>query len=428
MKLDDPLSWQVTIILILLVLSGIISSSETALTALSNAKLEELIAAKKGGKGLKLWRDNPSLFLTSLLILNNVINISISVLTTVIAERIFSENSVGIAIGVATFLILSFGEVIPKTIALTFPDRVSVLFIRVISIFLYISYPIAYLLTEVSALISSLFGKEMQKRNLYLTEKEIETMVALSSKKGLFKGTKGRMIHSIFDFTDTTVNEIMIHRTDMVTVRTDEKLEDILEKITQAGHSRIPVYENTIDNIVGILYSKDLLNFLAHNDKNEFSIKKLLRKPYFTPESKKISELLKEFQKKRVHMAIVVDEFGGTAGLITLEDILEELVGDIKDEFDDTETPIKRIGKNRFLVDGKLPIKDLEHFLNLEFPDSIDSESVGGLLVSEKGRVPAAGESIVCNGLKFRVLEANEKRVIKVEIERLPRIIQEQGS
>jgi CBS domain containing-hemolysin-like protein len=250
-----------------------------------------------------------------------------------------------------------------------------------------------------------------------VTEEEIHELMDAGEEEGIINEEENAMIRSIFALRDTVVREVMVPRTDMACIPLDAKVHEVLETIIDCGHSRIPVYDTTMDNIVGLLYAKDLLKYWGFDDAG-FSLQAVMRPPMFIPESKNLEEMLQEFRKKRVHLAIVVDEYGGTSGMLTIEDLLEEIVGDIQDEYDTEEEWLLEEESGSIVVDGRLPIEDLEeHFAVKVERDKFDT--VGGLVFHLTGRIPASGEVVTADNIRITVLDADERRVIRLRIERL---------
>ncbi|MFU8805424.1 MAG: hemolysin family protein [Bradymonadaceae bacterium] len=409
-------------IFICLVLSAFFSSSETALTSLTEAQTQRLID-EKGAKSLQLWLDKPIAVLTAILIGNNIFNITASALATSMAVRLLGGTgaaawAIPAAVGVMTFLLLTFGEITPKTIGRLRHQDVArgVMFFLRLPYFLFM--PLTIFFTNLSEWQMRLIGSGSEERTgSFVTAEEIQYMIDIGSRDGQFSEDRERMLRSVFEFPDTVVREIMVPRTDMVAISEEMEFDEILKVLLQCGHSRIPVYHETIDELVGVFYAKDVIGLMATGE--SFDIHRFLRKPYFVPESKRITDLMAEFQGQRIHMAIVVDEFGGTAGIITLEDIIEEFFGDIQDEYDIEPSQLVELDENTVRADARIPIYELEEYFDIELPEHPDYESLGGFLMSQSGTVPAPGDEIFWSNLVFRVVEADAKRVITVEIEKL---------
>lgn len=400
--------------------SAYFSGSETALTSLSEGQTERLIE-EKGVGSLRLWRDKPLVVLTSILIGNNIFNITASALATDLAARLLgstaaSQWAIPVAVGAMTFLLLTFGEITPKTIARVRNQQLASVVMWPMRLPVALFAPATFFFNKLAAGVMRLVGGSVDERQPYATSEELQYMIDLGSREGQIPEDRERLLRSVFEFPDTVVREIMVPRTDMVAIPEEINLEEVLEVLMECGHSRIPVYRETIDDIVGLFYAKDVIQLMAA--RQDFELSKLLRRTYFVPATKRIADLLAEFQINRIHMAVVVDEFGGTAGLITLEDIIEEFFGDIQDEYDTEPAQIIAIDEARVMADARVPIYDLEEYYDMELPEHPDYESLGGFILSQSGSVPEAGDEIVWNDLVFRVIEADAKRIISVEIER----------
>jgi len=405
-------------ILVCLLFSAFFSASETALTSLSLHRTEQIIARHTfWGRALQTWRHNPNGVLTTILIGNNIVNITASALATEVASSLFPSQGITIAIGGMTFLLLFTGEITPKTIARTYADVLAPALMNVVLIFHVLFFPVTWVIAWFIRGLFRLFGGR-QRGGERVTEEDIEYIVSLGRRQGTLDKDKEHLLSSIFEFSDTTAREIMVPRTDIIAVPVDASYEKVVEISLESGFSRIPVFEETIDKIVGIFYTKNLITPPLREEQGAFLASRM-RPAVFVPESKKISEVLKLFQRERIHMAIVVDEFGGTGGLVTMEDIIEELLGEIQDEFDTEEERLVKSEDGAYLADARLNVDELEEEFELSFPDDRDYESLGGFLMEEAHEVPSAGWEHAYQGYRFRVLEADPQRVIKVEIERL---------
>ncbi|MCK4261553.1 HlyC/CorC family transporter [bacterium] len=411
------LAGQLIGLVVLLLLSAYFSASETALTSLGKLKMKSLI--KREGRRAELlssWLEDPSRLLATILVGNNIVNVAASVLCTFVLLRLLPETPAGkvgaISTGVMVCLILVFGEISPKTYARQNAERIALRTIRPLNGLSRILSPLIGLLVFVSP------GGGKAKPGPFMTEEEIKRMISLGEEEGVLEEEEKEMIDSIFKFGDTKVQEVMVPRSDMVTIEANQDLDNILKLVMEAGHSRIPVFKGRIDNIIGILYAKDLLNLWEQSSRARLKVKDLIHPAYFVPETKKVDELLREFQRQKIHLAMVVDEYGGTAGLVTLEDLLEEIVGEIEDEYDKGKERIEILEKGIALVDGKTDIGDVNEKLDLKLPEEEGTETVAGFVVDRLGRVPKMGEELIYRGTKITVVEADRRRVIKVKIER----------
>ncbi len=392
------------------------------MTSLGKLKMKSLMEKEKEkALLLSLWKDDPSRLLATILVGNNIVNVAASILFTVILLHWLGPAATGkgaaLSIGVMTFLILIFGEITPKTYARQNAERIA---LRTIGLLKFLSQalsPLIKLLVFVANVIIRLSGGKIAGPGPFMTEEDIRGMISMGEEEGVLEEEEREMIDSIFEFGDTRVQEVMVPRLDIVAVEEKRTLADIVKVAIEAGHSRIPVFEKKIDNIIGVLYVKDLLNLWGKKDEEKLKVKDLIRIPYFVPETKKVSELLREFQRKKIHLAIVVDEYGGTAGMVTLEDLLEEIVGEIEDEYDKKrEEEIEILEEGVALIDGKTDIGEVNEKLNINLPEKEGVETIAGFVVDYLGRVPQAGEELTYENLHISVAEADRRRVVKVKI------------
>jgi CBS domain containing-hemolysin-like protein len=394
---------QILVLLVLLVLSGFFSSAETALFSISKAKAIHL-AKEKGFTNalIKKMKDDPHRLLSTILIGNNIVNVGAAAIATAITLKLVSSNAVGIATGIMTFLILIFGEIFPKSIA----TRNNILIARIVIFPIYwlsvIFTPIILFLN----FIPKLTGKIQRKPKV--TEEELLTMVEVVEEEGEIKEEEKEFIHNIFEFDDTNASEIMTPRADMFVVDVAEEFN--LETVVNSGFTRIPVIEGDFDHIIGILYIKDLLmHYATSNDK--IDIRKMMRDPYFVPENKKLDNLLQQFKKRKQHLAIVVDEHGGVSGLITLEDALEEIVGEIIDETDKFEPHIVKIKPDEWSVLGKSEIDEVNEKVNMNIPESKEYDTFSGYVLDQIGRIPQEKEEIMLGNFSVTVKEMDGNRI-----------------
>lgn len=411
----------IIILVVLILLSGFFSASETALTSFKTTDLEDIEKSnKKTAHLLKKWLKSPNEILTGMLLGNNIVNILGSSIATALAINIMgnSPRSLAIVTGIMTVLILIFGEITPKIMAKNNSKGFSKLVIGPMYYFGLLMKPIVKILMWTSILIGRILGVEVKTENIMFTEEDLISFVNVGEAEGIIEEEEKEMIHSIVGLGETNAKEIMTPRTSMFAVEGNKTLDDIWEEMIEAGFSRIPVYEETIDNIIGVLYTKDVLNYLkAHS--TDTQVKELVREAYYVPETKSIIEILQEFKSKKVHIALVLDEYGGIGGVLTIEDLLEEIVGEIRDEFDnEEEESIKEIDDNRYEIDAMLDIETINKSLNIDLPISEDYESLGGLIMSELGKIPAIGDIVDFQDVKLVVVEVEKMRVSKVEIQR----------
>ncbi len=421
---DSSIVPEIVSVLVCILLSAFFSATETALTALSDTKVHRLLEKHPYAAALlKKWMVKPSLVLSTILIGNNLVNILASVLAAGIAHHYLGSYADAAAVGLMTLIILIFGEITPKTYAKLNAERFALPAIIILRIFDVLFSPVAFVLSKISRLFVRLLGgKDMGSEGFAVTGHEIEYLIKKGSEHGVFEEKEqGELLSSVVEFKETLVSEIMIPRTDAHFLETTDTVGEALKKIAEWGHSRIPVYEESIDNVKGILLAKSLATQFAKGAIDlDQPIAPYLRTPVlFAPESQKISETLKAMQARRMHMAIVVDEFGGTSGIITLEDILEELVGDIKDEVDKEEDPITKMKDNIISVDAHISIYDLEEELGIKLPEDGEYNSLGGFITAQAGFVPPPGYKIEYQGHLFRVAESDDRHITRVEIRKL---------
>jgi putative hemolysin len=420
--------FQISIIAVCLVLSGFFSAAETAITSLGSLKAKHLIDSQgKAVRQLNLWLTYPGRVLTTILIYNNVVNILASAIATDLAARHFESQAIGIATGGITFFVLIFGEIIPKSFAKAHHERFAIFLMRFIYVIYYASYPVVYALSEFASRIVKLFGSK-DSGTPPITEEELEFLINVGERAGVIEETKKDMIASVFEFDETKVREIMTPRTDIRAVGIDCTFEESLNIAIESGFSRIPVYDENIDNIVGVLLVKDLLK-LARKSENglaaSFSVEKIIREPFFIPESKLIIDVFKELKRTKNHISIVIDEHGGTAGLITLEDILEEIVGEIQDEFDTEEADILEIEDGIFDVAGSLNVADFLEFFDLEDKDlsegrDDDVDTLAGWVTQLVGDLPEVGKKVQIGPFSVEVAEAEKQRIQRLRVKKTP--------
>ena len=409
--------------MILIILSGLFSASETALTAFKSTDLEEIenINPKKA-KLLKKWLTKPNEILTAILLGNNIVNILASSIATIVTMQILgsgpqSGNAVAIATVSMTVVVLIFGEITPKIVAKTYSRKVSSAVIGPIYLLSIIALPIIKLLMVVTKIISRMMGVDIKHENLMITEEEIKSYINVGEAEGIIEEEEREMIHSIIEFGDTTAKEVMTPRTSVFMLDAESTIDEVWDEIIESGYSRIPVYGEDLDEILGILYVKDLMS-LAKKGNTNIPVKNVLREAYFVPDTKSIVEILDEFRSKQVHMAIILDEYGGTVGVLTIEDLIEEIIGEIKDEYDlHEEDEIEKVGESKYKVDARINIEDLNKELEIDIPESEDYESLGGYILDILGRVAEVDDIVSLDGVTMKVLEVDKTRVVKILIE-----------
>jgi putative hemolysin len=358
-------------------------------------------------------RENPSKLLGTILVGNNAVNIAATSIGTVLAIEYFGDAGVGIATGIMTVLVLIFGEITPKTLAAQNSEKVSLIVARPISFLTYLLSPIVFFFTKIAGLFTRLLGGNSNANLPTITEDELKTMVNLSEEEGVIKDHEKTMICNVFDFDDQLIKDVMIQRTDIVAINMNATYDEIMNIIKTEQYSRYPIYNKRIDNIVGILNVKELVFY--RNSEEVFDIKKFMKKPYYTFEYLKTSELFHEMKKRRTHMAVVIDEYGGTAGIITIEDLLEEIVGDISDEYDIQTKEIETIREGEYVVDGSTRIEQLNEQIGTRI-ESEHYDSIGGFIIGEIGRLPQQGETVEYENTKFLIENIERNRVKKIRV------------
>jgi putative hemolysin len=417
--LPGPVLGEIIGVVACLIASAFFSGAETTLTRMSGNRVEHLIASDPGRYGiLRIWLKGRKRILATLLLGNNLVNILASVLGYRLAIRFLPSYSEAISVFGMTLVVLVFSEITPKGIAMQHAERFAVPVMRIVWFIDKLLFPLSWPLSRIPGLIGRSGGDDGDP---VVTEDEIEFHIRRGVDREVFEEQEqGELLISAVEFSDIVVKEVMVPRTDIVGVERGTSVAEALERVVASGHSRLPVYEGDLDHVVGLLYAKDLLpQACAGGPPGDETIGILIREAtLFVPETQKLSVLLADMRRLGQHMATVVDEFGGTAGLVTLEDIIEELVGEIRDEFDPDEPLIKDLGGGRWLVDARLSLIDFEDATDIELPDTGDYESVGGFAVACHGRIPKKGTQISTSGLELLVVESDARHVKRLEVRR----------
>jgi gliding motility-associated protein GldE len=409
--------------LALLACSALFASSEVAIFGLSREEQEKLKERKdKSAHTLRRLLSASHQTLITILTGNVAVNIACASIAAIMVTEICRHYEVSQAWGIfwsivaVTGILLVLGEITPKVIALRNPLPLALKVAIPVMVIKIILYPIVIFFTAITDVVTKLTGAH-RIRLTYSTD-ELMTLVEAGEESGQLEETEREMISSIFEFGETLVKEIMVPRTDMKMIQLGVSLQEITEEVREWGFSRYPVFQDNLDNIVGMLYAKDLITYIR-GDKSDFDLHKILRPAYFIPENKEISELLKEFQKNKVHLAIVVDEYGGTAGLVTLEDVLEEIVGEIQDEYDQEAPEYVRDSYGAIDANAKMAIKDVNEVIGSDvIPTDGDFETLGGFIYDLTGRIPVLGESSEYGAFRFTVSEVEGQRIKRIKIER----------
>lgn len=430
--MEDPASYKQVLMMVieiisLLFLSAFFSASETALTSMSRLKVKDLIENEDNDNArekLHHFLQHPNQLLTTILVMNNLVNILISSLSTAFIIELVPGNTgkvVGVVTGILTLMILIFGEITPKVYARENTEKFFNIVFPVIAFLTIILKPIIWLLVNISNFFIKLFGGEKISEAPFITEDEIMNYLDIGHEEGVIEKDEKFIMKRGLELKEISVKEIMTPRVDIVAISDEDDIRELVQIINEEGYSRIPIYKESIDNIIGVCYAKDVFKILEKEGISEevldINIKNIMHKVEFIPLTMKIRDVMKLFLEKHTHMAIVVDEYGGTAGLVTLEDILEELTGEILDEYDivSEEINIVKLAKNVYLANGTTPINDIERELDLELPET-DFETIGGLLLEEFERFPKAGEKITLEGVVFEIVSVSKNKIDKVKI------------
>lgn len=404
---------QLIVLFLLLLLSAFFSSAETAFTTTSRIRMRTLAeGGSKQAKRVLTITDDMHKMLSAILIGNNIVNLSASSIATTLAIRLFGSVGAGIATGALTILILIFGEISPKTLATIYADRIALLYSSVIYGLMWLLTPVIFIINQLSMGFLMLLRVDPNAQKAAMTEEEFKTIVDVGHETGVLENSEHKMINNMFDFGDSQAKEIMIPRIDMTFAKSDSTYAELIEIFREDKFTRLPVYEDTTDNVIGIINMKDLL---LCEDKTRFRTHDLLREPYFTYEHKNTSELFFEMQKNSINFAIVLDEYGTTAGMITMEDLLEEIVGEIRDEYDaDEEDPIVKINDREYYIQGSMNLEDLCDELKLPFY-SEDYDTVGGYLIGLLDHLPEKNEIVITDeDILLQVYKMDKNRIEKI--------------
>ncbi len=400
---------------ILLILSGIFSGSETALFQIKTHR-------KDITEDILKLLENPRKLLISILTGNTIINVVIASLAAMITSKFAEDNGYSTSIillldiGVVTVIVLLFGEILPKL----FANKNGLKFAQIFH------FPLKMMSTLISPIVSILYAitnglvkiLPIKKEKIFDTEEELILLTELGEEEGTLQAEESEMIQSIFEFHEKNVHEIMTPRVDMIALSSKASLDEVMDVIKDKQYSKIPIYKKNIDDIKGVLFAKDILPYLT-GSRPQINLSRISRQPYFVPENKNIDELLKDFRARKTNIAIVVDEWGGTEGIITLEDIVEEVLGEIRDPYDNEESQVKKIDDDNFVAEGKISIYDLEEETELEFPENRDYDTLGGFIFTLHGNIPNSGQQFEYNSYLFTIKEMDGHRIEKVLIEKM---------
>ncbi len=405
--------WQLALLVALIAASAFFSAAETALTGISRIRLRTL--SENGHQRARLvesLKEKPQRLLATILVGNNIVNIAASSLfTALMIEMLGAGRAITVATAAMTIIILIFGEIGPKSLATHHPESVSYRIARPISLLMKLLYPVVYILTLISGALVRLLGEPVGNRE-EVTEDEIRTLVNVGEELGVIEGTESRMIHSVLELTDTPVRNIMVPRTAMTAIEVNSSLQDLLEIIRRDRYSRIPVYEEDIDNVIGLLHAKDVCS-LTTEEQSAFDLRKLLRPTIYVLETKLSGQVLRDLQKHRVYMAIIIDEYGGTAGIVTIEDLIEEIVGEIVDEYDVEDPPVEVLDEYTTFFDARLTVEEVNDELNIHLPTN-RAETIGGLIYAILGRIPKPGETATVGRVVLTVDKMDRRSIERV--------------
>jgi len=409
----------------LCVLNALISAGEIAMASLSRAKLGELSESHPAWQvPLTLWRDQPTQLLTTILVSSNLAVVGLSTIMAVLAVQMSEGQGwpnwlVTTASGLASIAVVLLSEIAPKVVAKRHPERVAYLVIPVLLVLETALGPLIRLVVRFIRLLTSPFGTDDGEGLPSVTEEELVLMAEEGAKSGHLEQEESEMIQSVLQFGDTLVREVMVPRTQLEGLSVKAAVDQCLERFIDTGYTRLPVFDQDMDHIVGLLYAKDFLAVLKERDL--IILADVIRPAFYVPESKKVSELLREFRKGRIHMAIVVDEYGGTAGIVTLEDLIEEIIGEIRDEYDTEAGPVRAKGPDAWEVEAGHSLHDFGAEIGVEFPAEGEASSVGGFVAEHMGRIPARGAKLTWGPVQFEVLEASARHVTRVLVRRTPK-------
>ena len=399
-------------LLVLFVLSAFFSSSETALMSMDRLRVKYLAEKDRhGARKLLDLLEKPDNLLSAILVGNNVVNIMVSVFAKTLFIDFFGQRGELLTILVLTPVLLIFSEVCPKTYAATYPEKLSFRVLHPIRFFMWLLRPITWVVSRVSRVFTHFLRGEDERP--IISEDEIRTIIEFGEDAGVVAEDKRRMLHGVFDLSAIRVRDVMVPRTEVVGVPSDFSFDDVIQLVSSARHSRFPVYDGDLDRVVGVIHSKEILNYLDKPE--EFNLARLARPPFFVPEAKPIETLMQAFRRKHLHMAIVVDEYGGVDGICTLEDIVEEIVGEIQDEYDEEEILIRSLGSNRYMVDGSAALR----YINRRFGLDLSEEHVNtlaGFLLHTMGSIPEVGDVCEADGVSFKVHLVEDRRIEQIEM------------
>ncbi len=401
--------------ILLLFLSGFFSSAEVVMLSLSQLQVRRLVKQKRrNADRLARLKENPHRLLQTILIGNNVVNIGAAAIATKLSLELFGEPGVAIATGIVTFLVLLFGEIIPKSIGVNHAKTLALIFTPILSVLQWLLTPLILVIDAIASVFTRLFGEAERER---VTEESISDLLTLGEKDGMIKQQEREMIQNIFKFDDTSVDEVMTPRLDVFLLERHQRVSEVMPLILEKGFTRIPLYEERCDNIKGLVNTKDLL--AALHEKKDCTLSELMKPVLFVPENKKLDSLLREFQRKHTPFAVVLDEHGLFIGIVTLEDVLEELVGELYDENDPAERLVIPMSSHSYHVSAKALVADLNEEYDFQLPESDEYDTLGGLIMAQLGHIPRPGEELRIGRVQLTVKHVARNRIVDVDLKKI---------
>jgi putative hemolysin len=436
----QELFFEAFLIALLILLNGYLAGTEIAVVTARKSHIKQMVeSGKKNARAFLRLKEEPDRFLATIQIGITTVGVLASAVggaaaikaikpaLQAVPVKVISIGAEPIAIGIVvviiTYFSVIFGELVPKSIALMHPETIGLWTARTIDAFSKMTAFFVKILTFSTSIILKPFGEKPFTERAYITEEEVKMLIKEGRKHGVFEPTEEKILQSVFEFTDMSVKEVMVSDTQMVMIQIDKSAQEIFSLIEEEQFSRYPVFGREPNDIRGILYAKDFLTTLAKT--GQVDIRKIIKPPYFIPETMKISLLLREMQKKRIHMALVVDEYGGISGLVSLEDLIEEIVGEIRDEYD-VESPVIQLSDGTMLIDASISLRDLKEDYRIELPESPEYETLGGFLMTALQKIPQAGDMVEIEGKRIKIVEMVGQRISKVKLEKLPEPTQEE--
>jgi putative hemolysin len=430
----EDLLFEIFFIAILIILNGYLSGTEIAVVTARKSQIQQMAESGKGNAKIFLkLKEEPDRFLATIQIGITGVSVLASAVGGAAAVKVIKPAlqmvptkavsvaaepiAIGIVVVIITYFTVVFGELVPKSIALMHPENVGLWTARTIDTFSRITSIFVRVLTFSTAMVLRPFGRKPFTERAYITEEEVKMLIKEGGKHGVFEPTEEKILQSIFEFTDMSAKEVMVPDTQMVAIQIDKPLQEIATLVEEEQFSRYPVFGKGLNDIRGILYAKDFLTLLAKT--GQVDIRKIIKPPFFIPETMKVSLLLREMQKKRIHMALVVDEYGGISGLVTIEDLIEEIVGEIRDEYD-IESPVIQLSDGTMLIDASISLRDLKEDYHIPLPESPEYETLGGFLMTTLQKIPQVGDRVEIEGKRIHIVEMVGRRISKVKLEKLP--------